>query len=186
MALIKLLLLLISTVAPQILDPPDDHTVVEPQDATFSCLATGRPRPDIVWTRLPDMIQLQPQPAEFIIEEQEIGDRERRSNLTIIGTQPSDAGMYACVAMNEPGTDARQATLTVHGKPDHKLIVNTAIDCQYYSIYNYLKRSGYELRSHYSIGNFTHRIVYALLQPYPTSPSLWMTVSHTLWMRVTP
>ena len=116
---IKLLLLLISTVAPQILDPPDDLTVVEPQDATFSCLATGRPRPDIVWTRLSDMTQLQPQSANFTIEEQVIGDRERRSNLTILGSQPSDAGGYACVAMNEPGTDREEATLTVHGEPHH-------------------------------------------------------------------
>ena len=121
-------------VAPHILDPPDDLTFVEPQDAIFSCLATGRPRPDIVWTRLSDMVQLQPQPGEFIIAEQEIGDRERQSNLTILGTQLSDAGMYACVAMNEPGTDTEQATLTVHGKPDHKLIVNTAV---------YFKCSGY-------------------------------------------
>ena len=62
------------------------------------------------------MVQLQPQPAEFIIEEQEIGDRERRSNLTILGTQPSDASAYACVAMKEPGNTLQQATLTVHGK----------------------------------------------------------------------
>jgi len=50
--------------------------------------------------------------------EQEIEDRERRSNLTIIGTQPSDAGDYGCVAVNEPGTTAKQATLTVHGEVD--------------------------------------------------------------------
>ena len=115
------------TVAPQILDLPDNLTVVEPQDATFSCLAIGRPRPDIVWTRLSDMTQLQPPSVNFTIEEQEIGDRGRRSNLTILDTQPSDAGAYACMAVNEPGTDAEQATLTVHGKPDHKLIVNTAV-----------------------------------------------------------
>ena len=114
--MIKLLLILISTVAPKILDPPDDLTVVEPQDATFSCLATGRPRPDIVWIRLSDMEQLQSQSANFMIEEQEVGDRERRSNLTILDTQPSDAGAYACVAVNEPGGATRQATLTVHGE----------------------------------------------------------------------
>ena len=107
----------LSTVAPRILDPPDDLTVVEPQDATFSCLATGRPRPDIVWTRLSDMVQLQNQSGVYRIEEWEIGDRERRSNLTIVGTQPSDAGAYACVAVNEPGNAMQQATLTVHGEP---------------------------------------------------------------------
>ena len=64
------------------------------------------------------MLQLQPPSADFMIEEQEIGDRERRSNLTILGTQPSDAGAYACVAVNEPGSVMQQATLTVHGESD--------------------------------------------------------------------
>ena len=73
------------------------------------------------------MVQLQNQSGGFIIEEQKIGDRERRSNLAIVDTRPSDAGAYACVAMNEPGTKREQATLTVHGKPDHKLILNTAV-----------------------------------------------------------
>ena len=116
MVLIKLLPSL-STVAPRILDPPDEVTVVEPQDATFSCLATGRPRPDIVWTRLSDMVQLQNQSGVYRIEEQEIEDRERRSMLTIAGTQPSDAGAYACMGVNEPGNAMQQATLTVHGEP---------------------------------------------------------------------
>ena len=116
---IKLLFLLISTVAPQILDPPNNLTVVDPQDATFSCLTTGRPRPTIVWTRLSDMTQLQNQSGVYRIEEWEIGDRERRSNLTVLSTHASDAGGYACVAVNEPGTDREQATLTVHGEPDH-------------------------------------------------------------------
>ena len=51
-----------------------------------------------MWTRLSDMVQLQNQSGLYRIEEWEIGDRERRNNLTILGTQPSDAGAYACVA----------------------------------------------------------------------------------------
>ena len=62
------------------------------------------------------MVQLQNQSGVYRIEEQEIGDRERRSMSTIIGTQPSDAGAYACVAVNEPGNAMQQATLTVHGE----------------------------------------------------------------------
>ena len=65
------------------------------------------------------MVQLQNQSGVYRIEEQEIGDRERRSNLTILGTQPSDASGYACVAVNELGTDREEATLTVHGEPHH-------------------------------------------------------------------
>ena len=69
----------------------------------------------IVWIRLSDMTQLS-NSAEFSIQEQETGDRERRSTLTIIGTQPSDAGAYNCRAVNEPGAIAENATLTVHGE----------------------------------------------------------------------
>ena len=51
-----------------------------------------------------------------MIVEWEIGDRDKRSNLTILGSQPSDAGGYACVAVNEPGNVMLQATLTVYGE----------------------------------------------------------------------
>ena len=107
-------------VPPQIFDPPDNLMVVEPEDAIFSCLATGRPRPAIAWLRLSDMTQLQSS-GNFSIVEQESGERERRSNLTIIGTQPSDIGAYRCVAVNEPGTTSENATLTVHGELVHHL-----------------------------------------------------------------
>ena len=112
--------LFLSTVPPQILDSPDNLTVVEPENTTFSCLATGRPRPAIVWIRLSDMTQLS-NSVEFNIVEQESGERERRSNLTISGTQPSDIGAYRCVAVNEPGTTSENATLTVHGELVHHL-----------------------------------------------------------------
>ena len=93
------------TVPPQILDPPNNRTVVEPQDATFFCLATGRPRPAILWVRHSDITQLLPPSVDFSIDEEEIGDRERRSNLTIIGTQPSQ---------HLPLTHAHLSTTTTH------------------------------------------------------------------------
>jgi len=62
------------------------------------------------------MTQLQSTSTDFIVEDMEVGDRERRSNLTIIGTEPSDAGDYGCVVMNEPGSSTEQATLLVYGK----------------------------------------------------------------------
>ena len=74
-----------------------------------------------MWVRLSDMDQLHTQSAGFTFEEQEIGDRERRSNLTILGTQPSDADVYICMAINEPGTATEQATLTIHGEPCYKM-----------------------------------------------------------------
>ena len=63
------------------------------------------------------MVLLQNQSGVYRIEEWQIGERGRRSNLTIVGTQPSDASAYACVAVNEPGNAMQQATLTVHGEP---------------------------------------------------------------------
>ena len=63
------------------------------------------------------MTQLQSS-ADFTIQDMEIGDRERRNNLTVIDTKPSDAGDYFCMAVNEPGIDMDQATLTVHGETD--------------------------------------------------------------------
>jgi len=81
------------------------------------------------------MTQLQFPSSDFTIEDMEIGDRERRSNLTIIGTQPSDAGAYGCVAANEPGTSAEQATLTVHGEIDSCTISNVCALCgMYFSV----------------------------------------------------
>ena len=71
-----------------------------------------------MWVELSDMTQL-PNSAEFSIQEQQIGDRERRSTLTIIGTQPSDTGAYECRAVNEHGAIAESATLTVHGEVHH-------------------------------------------------------------------
>ena len=62
------------------------------------------------------MVQLQNQSVDVMIVEQEIDDRERRSMLTILDSQPSDAGGYACGAVNEPSRVMLQATLTVYGE----------------------------------------------------------------------
>ena len=80
------------------------------------------------------MVQLRNQSVDVMIEKQEIGNRKRRSNLTILGTQPSDAGDYACVAMNEPGSVMQQATLTVHGEL-------TVSDTYIYAVSDYVSLS---------------------------------------------
>ena len=44
------------------------------------------------------------------------GERMVLSNLTIIMTDPSDAGEYICMATNVAGQDTAAAELTVYGK----------------------------------------------------------------------
>ena len=50
--------------------------------------------------------------------EQDFGDLERMSTLTIVVTEPRDAGNYTCRARNKVimGEVAASASLTVHGK----------------------------------------------------------------------
>ena len=48
--------------------------------------------------------------------EEEIGDRDRMSTLTIFNSEPSDAGQYACVTMSNITFTLEIAHLTVQGK----------------------------------------------------------------------
>ena len=101
-------------VAPTILEPPENLTVVQPQSATFLCNATARPRPEITWWRMGS--QLMEQPGVIEISTSTFGEREIVSNLTIIMADPSDAGGYVCNATNAAGQDTVAAELTVHGR----------------------------------------------------------------------
>ena len=106
------------TVSPTIIEFPESETVVLLEDATFSCLATARPRPDITWWRVEEdgsMTQVATMQNATIIEEAVFGERERISNLTILEAQPRDAGAYVCVAGNVFADVSALATLTVHG-----------------------------------------------------------------------
>ena len=88
-----------------------------PEIATFSCTATGSPRPTITWWRVENGTQTQivAMDGAYYIADQELGV-ERISTLIIIEADPSDTGLYLCLAENEAGTDNVTAELTVHGK----------------------------------------------------------------------
>ena len=101
-------------VAPTILEPPENLTVVHPQSAIFLCHATAQPRPEITWWRMGN--QLVRQPGVIEISADTSGERMVLSNLTIIMTDPSDAGEYICMATNVAGQDTAAAELTVYGK----------------------------------------------------------------------
>ena len=86
--------------------------------ATFTCVAEGLPRPNITWYNLlTESPQELSQDERFSVETVDgAGDRQVRSNLTIINAQPLLAGMYACNASNEVAMDAAMANLTVHSE----------------------------------------------------------------------
>ena len=108
----------VSAVAPNITAPPQDLTVVSPDSATYSCLVTGRPRPDITWmmydngslVNIPGAANV-----DYQISKEEIGDRERMGTLTLLNSQPSDAGDYVCVGRNNVTYAQESATLVVQG-----------------------------------------------------------------------
>ena len=102
------------TVAPNITGAPDDLTVVQPEDATFTCVATARPRPNITWWRVESdgsLTQVMEEANVASITEMMSGERVLMSNLTIESAQPSDAGDYTCVAET-----SATAALVVHGE----------------------------------------------------------------------
>ena len=104
--------------APNITTPPGDLTVVSPDDVTFTCLVTGSPRPDITWM-MNDNGSLVNIPGaanvDYQISEEEIGGRERMSALTLLDSQPSDAGEYVCVGINNIAHAQESGTLVVQG-----------------------------------------------------------------------
>ena len=105
---------IVSVVAPDITDPPDDVTTVSPDNATFTCSATARPRPAITWLRGGSAITTVA--GEYDIAEDELEERELTSTLTLLGTEPRDAGDYVCQAITPYfSADEEQATLTVQG-----------------------------------------------------------------------
>ena len=105
-------------VAPVILIPPENLTVISPNNATFFCQATARPGPDITWWRVEDdgnISRVMETTEEYAIVNVEMGERVRNSTLVVIDSQPSDTGVYRCLA-NNVSYDSATANLIVYGK----------------------------------------------------------------------
>ena len=105
-------------VAPVILSlEPRELTVVQFEEAVFTCNAMARPRPTITWFRvetdgnLTDVSQLN----RAAITLTEIGSREISSELSISVALPSDAGDYICQATNVVDDCEEWSTLIIHG-----------------------------------------------------------------------
>ncbi len=92
--------------------------MTSPGTATFNCIASGLPTPNIKWTNPDGTELLSGQNIIVIVNNGE--DRTVMSTLTISNTSPSVSGRYKCSASNgvvipEVVTSAT-AELTVHGK----------------------------------------------------------------------
>ena len=73
------------------LTPPEDLTVVTPEDATFFCEATARPGPDITWWRVEtngNRTQLMNR-TSYTIEDGTTGERTRNSTLVVVEVESS-------------------------------------------------------------------------------------------------
>ena len=112
---------LFSAVVPVITLEPDDVKTVEGMSVTFLCAATGRPRPTITWYTYDGNSTKEVNSASDVrvtVTDEEMGDREGMSYLTLRSVLPSDAADYICHADNGVGNGrvSRSATLTVNGK----------------------------------------------------------------------
>ena len=96
-------------------------TVVEPERASFTCVAEGLPRPIITWFLQQDnMTSKISDSLDFNITVTEgSGDRQVTSTLIVVSVRPSLAGMYICNASNVVDDDTKNATLIVHSECLH-------------------------------------------------------------------
>ena len=89
----------INLVAANITDPPDDVTVTAPGAVSFTCTASGVPRPNVTWFS-PSSVTLVSGNNGVTTMEMMEEKREIVSTLSIATTAPSVAGQYRCVAEN--------------------------------------------------------------------------------------
>ena len=92
----------------------------QPNNATVTCRATGRPAPNIRWFRLNENgsrdVDLLTSGGSDVTTEQ-LDVRSVQSTLTLLGVSPSDAGSSSCLAENDFAGDGASAefSVTVHG-----------------------------------------------------------------------
>ena len=101
-------------VSPQIITPPISRYVTEGDRVDLICIASGFPKPTLVWTfnngNLPSGIN------QF--------NREGESNLVLPSVTKEMNGTYKCTAKNKANTAAHSAVLRVYGK----LRINDIVD----------------------------------------------------------
>ncbi|XP_029939526.1 hemicentin-1, partial [Salarias fasciatus] len=98
---------LIVQIPPSIRGGEQEVVVVENNQAQLVCVAEGIPQPSLTWEK--DGTALTESTGEYTILPS--------GELVIDMAQPSDAGIYTCVATNAVGQDSLTVTLSVHTHP---------------------------------------------------------------------
>ena len=94
----------IITVKPFIVKQPEDVSVVSGEEIRLGCVAEGKPKPEIRWSRRAGNI-----PASRTLVKD-------NSVLTILHANPDDQDMYVCTAENQAGTVTAVAKVRVNCK----------------------------------------------------------------------
>ena len=93
-------------------------TVIQPQEATIFCNATGFPAPDLQWFKQngTDFIPLV-NSSKYLISNS-TSEESSQSSLTITETNPFDAAAYLCEASNVVESDTQSSLLTIYGETE--------------------------------------------------------------------
>lgn len=94
--------------SPEIIQQPVNQTADLGSNVTFSCAATGHPKPDITWAKDNDLYSLEFNPRAKVMTK----GGKNLSQLVMTGIKSEDYGKYHCVANNSAGVKAsREAFL---------------------------------------------------------------------------
>uniref|UniRef100_A0A0A1XDP6 Basement membrane-specific heparan sulfate proteoglycan core protein n=1 Tax=Zeugodacus cucurbitae TaxID=28588 RepID=A0A0A1XDP6_ZEUCU len=87
------------TIEPTVKRLPDQNRIIQGQDFSITCEATGSPYPSIKWTKVHEAL----------------GDNVQQSGnvLRIINARPDNRGMYVCVAESIAGSDESNTIIDV-------------------------------------------------------------------------
>ena len=94
---------------------PTNTTVVSPNPAIFTCIATGVPLPRISWMKGTSLTPLYTIDINTTITQMTLDQSTLSSTLTLLHPLPDDAAEYFCLASNEAGAEVASAVLTIHG-----------------------------------------------------------------------
>ena len=101
-------------VAPTLYSQPQSQVIVQPSTATFTCSASGLPRPVFSWLRTVNGSPVPITPSsKYRTVTTPAGTQNQTSSLMILNTSPDDATTYVCKSTNVVGSVNASSTLSV-------------------------------------------------------------------------